>query len=188
MKLIRFQKVRDGKYLKNYELTYLNQAGKEKNFEIVSHHDINDVSELGQKVSGVSIVATCEGKMLLLKEFRMGVNREVYNLCAGMIKDGETMEECIARELYEEAGLKVKKIKAILPPSFAALGLCDVLNQVAFVEVEGIPNADHASPNEKILPSFYSREEVRALLENKAAFSSRAQIVAYFFSEGKIGE
>ncbi|MBR6478629.1 MAG: NUDIX hydrolase [Lachnospiraceae bacterium] len=188
MKLIRFQKVRDGKYLKNYELTYLNQTGKEKTFEIVSHGELQGAEDLGKKISGVSIVATCGDKMLLLKEFRMGVNREVYNLCAGMIKDGESMEECIARELYEEAGLVVKKLVKILPPSFAAVALSDILNQIAFVEVEGIPSSEHASPNEKIKAAFYDRDQVRKLIESGAAFSSRAQVVAYFFAEGKVGE
>ena len=36
MKLIRFEKVRDGKYLKNYALTYHNKSGKEKVYEIIS--------------------------------------------------------------------------------------------------------------------------------------------------------
>ena len=32
MKLIKMEKVKDGKYLKNYELTYRNKAGKEKTY------------------------------------------------------------------------------------------------------------------------------------------------------------
>ena len=36
LKLKDFKKVKDGKYLKNYEITYLNKAGKEKKYEIVS--------------------------------------------------------------------------------------------------------------------------------------------------------
>ena len=84
MKLQEIHKVREGKYLKNYELIYENRAGHEKKYEIVSHHEISDISELGAKVSGVSIVALYQGKILLLREFRMGVDRFIYNLCAGM--------------------------------------------------------------------------------------------------------
>ena len=110
MKLLHMEKVKDGKYLKNYELTYLNKVGREKKYEIVSRNDISGPEALGQKVSGVSIVAYYEDKMLLLKEFRMGVNRDIYNLCAGMLEAGESLEECIQRELYEETGLSLKKI------------------------------------------------------------------------------
>ena len=120
MELIKFEKVHDGHYLKNYEITYRNKAGKDKKYEIVSRKNLESPADLGTKVSGVSIVATCKDKLLLLHEFRMGINRTIYNLCAGMLEDNETIEECIARELYEETGLKLKKIIKLLPPSFSA--------------------------------------------------------------------
>jgi len=89
MKLESIQKVHDGKYLKKYELTYLNKAGREKKYEIVSRKEIEHPDDLGQRVSGISIIAYKEDKMLLLREFRMAINREIYNLCAGMLEDGD---------------------------------------------------------------------------------------------------
>lgn len=180
MEFLGMEKVKDGKYLKNYELTYLNKAGREKKYEIVSRSEITGPDALGKRVSGVSIVAYHEDRLLLLREFRMGVNRYIYNLCAGMIEEGESMEECISRELYEETGLSVKKIRTILPPSFAAVAFSDVKTQIAFVEVEG-NFEDHTSDNEQIDAKFYSKEEVRELLETEE-FSSRAQMAAYFFT------
>lgn len=181
MELLSFEKVRDGKYLKNYELTYLNKAGREKKYEIVSRRELKVADDLGGKPSGVSIVATCGEKMLLLHEFRMGVNRTIYNLCAGMLEPDESIETCIARELYEETGLKVKKIKKILPPSFAAVAISDMTTYIAFVETEG-SFEDHSSDNEQIKAGFYTRDEVKQLLATEP-FSSRAQMAAYFFAE-----
>ena len=181
MEFIKLQKVKDGKYLKNYELTYRNKAGREKKYEIVSRRELTDPADIGGKPSGVSIVATCEDRLLLLHEFRMGVNRTVYNLCAGMIEPEERIEDCIVRELYEETGLRVKKIKKILPPSFAAVAISDTTTYIAFVEGEG-SFEDHTSENEQIEAKFYTRDEVKKLLETEP-FSSRAQIAAYFFSE-----
>lgn len=183
MKLINFQKVKDGKYLKNYELTYLNKAGREKTYEIVSRKDLRGAEDLGNLPSGISIIATCNDRMLLLKEFRMGVNRTIYNLCAGMLEEGESLEECIARELFEETGLKLKTIRKILPPSFAAVAISDVTTYVAFAEVEGETCQDHASENEEIASGFYTREEVQKLLDENVPFSSRAQLAAYFFTQ-----
>ena len=108
MKFLGMKKVRDGKYLKGYELTYLNKAGVEKTYEMVSFAELTNANELGKTVNGISIVAFHEGKMLLLREFRMGVNRCIYNLCAGMLEADESIEECISRELYEETGLKLE--------------------------------------------------------------------------------
>lgn len=181
MEFVNFEKVKDGKYLKNYEITYLNKAGREKKYEIVSRRELNGIEDVGEKPSGVSIVAVCQGKLLLLHEFRMGINKTIYNLCAGMIEPGETIEQCIARELYEETGLKVKQIKKILPPSFAAVAISDTTTYIAFVEAEGNLE-DHSSENEQIEAAFYSKEEVRHLIETEP-FSSRAQMAAYFFAE-----
>ena len=96
MELLKLEKIKDGRYLKNYELTYRNKAGKEKKYEIVSRSEIAGPEAIGKRVSGVSIVAYHEDKMLLLREFRMGVNRFVYNLCAGMLEEGESLEECVS--------------------------------------------------------------------------------------------
>ena len=181
MEFLKFEKVRDGKYLKNYEITYLNKSGREKKYEIVSRRELQGIEDVGGKPSGVSIVATCEEKLLLLHEFRMGVNRTVYNLCAGMLDPDESIEDCIARELFEETGLRVKTIKKILPPSFAAVAISDTTTYIAFVEVEGTFE-DHTSENEQIDAGLYTRDEVSRLLETEP-FSSRAQMAAYFFAE-----
>lgn len=180
MEFKQIKKVKDGKYLKNYELTYLNRIGKEKVFEIVSRRELKSMEDVGAAPSGVSIVATHEEKMLLLYEFRMGVNKSIYNLCAGMIEEGESLEACIKRELYEETGLEVKELKAILPPSYAAVAISDVTTYIAFAEVTG-EFADHSSNNEQIEAGFYTRDEVKELLKTQP-FSSRAQMAAYFFA------
>lgn len=181
MQFIKFEKVRDGKYLKNYEITYRNKADKEKKYEIVSRRELNGIEDVGSAPSGVSIVATMGDKLLLLHEFRMGINRTIYNLCAGMLENGETIEECITRELYEETGLMVGKIKKILPPSYSAVAISDTTTYIAFVEAAG-EITDHSSDNEQIDARLYTREEVAELLE-KEAFSSRAQMAAYFFTQ-----
>lgn len=185
MKLIGFEKVKDGKYLKNYEITYLNKLDREKKYEIVSRRELESADDLGAKPSGVSIVATKDDNILLLHEFRMGVNQTIYNLCAGMLEKGEDIETCISRELYEETGLKVKKIKKILPPSFSAVAISDTTTYIAFVEVEG-NFEDNSSANEQIEARFYTREEVKTLIDNGEPFSSRAQMAAYFFSLGAL--
>ena len=68
----------------------------------------------------------------------------------------------------------------ILPPSFAAVSISDVKNQIAFVEVSG-ELSDHTSPNEEIEPQFYTKGEMTRLLEQEA-FSTRAQLAGYFFT------
>lgn len=185
MEFLGLEKTKDGKYLKNYELKYLNKAGNEKKYEIVSRRELTGPDDLGSAPSGVSIIAYKDDKMLLLKEFRMGVNQSIYNLCAGMMEKDETIEACIARELYEETGLQVAKILKILPPSYAAVAISDTSTYIAFVEAEG-EIADHTSVNEQIEAAFYTGEEISQLIATQP-FSSRAQLAAYFFTLGRPG-
>ena len=177
-----FRKIKDGKYLKNYELYYTNKVGKDKTYEIVSYNDITDISQIGKSVNGVVLVALCKERLLLLKEFRMGVNRFVYNLCAGKREEGESLEECAARELYEETGLKLREVIEVLPPAFGSVALSDAANQLAIVRVEG-EMSDHTEDDELIIPGFYDKKEVLHLLETET-FSARAQFVAYSFAHG----
>ncbi len=179
MELKHLKKVHDGKYIKNYELSYINKAGREKTYEIVSRKELTAVEDLGKRVSGVSIIAYKDDKMLLLREFRMAINKEIYNLCAGMIEDDETIEECVKRELYEETGLHVKRFIDVLPPSYSAVGISDISTQIVLVEAEG-EFSYHTSANEQIKAAFYSKEEVEQLLLTEE-FSARSQIAAYFF-------
>ncbi len=62
------------------------------------------------KISPAIIVAILKGNELLLanaKNFPEGL----YSLIAGFVEPGETLEECVIREVYEEVGIKVKNLK-----------------------------------------------------------------------------
>ena len=88
--------------------------------------------------------------------------------------------------MYEETGLKLKRIIDILPPSFAAVAFSDVKTRIAVIEAEG-EFSDHTSENEQIQAAFYTKEECRRLLES-AEFSSRCQIITYFFTKNTFSE
>ncbi|MCD8021098.1 MAG: NUDIX hydrolase [Clostridiales bacterium] len=174
------EKTRDTKFLKNYTLNYTNTEGKEKIYETVSNFDYDRPEQLGESVAGVIIVGWKKDKMLLCREFRMGVNHFVYNFPAGHIDEGEDVEHCAARELYEETGLNIVKVYKVLPPSYASPDLSDSTAWLLFAEVEG-ELSDHTEADEWIQPGFYSKEELGQMLLTER-FSGRAQMAACFYS------
>ena len=173
---------REGKYLKSYVLDYESDDGHKKSYEFVSHRRLNSIEDIGNHVSGVSMCVIKDGKLLLLREFRMAVNRFIYGMCAGMWDEGADLTDCMKRELYEETGLKLKRVLHVLPPSFAAVSMSDIKNQIAIVEAEG-DTSNNATYNENISAAFYDKDEVRHLIDTED-FSSRAQVLAYFYTEG----
>ena len=75
---------------------------------------------------------------------------------------------------------QIKQIQKILPPSYSAVAISDTMTYIAFVEAIG-EISDHTSDNEQIEAAFYTKEEVKKLLETEP-FSSRAQLAAYYFT------
>lgn len=62
------------------------------------------------KISPAIIVAIShKGKLLMAHHKRMASG--IYTILAGFVNPGESLEECIQREVFEEAGVKVKNIK-----------------------------------------------------------------------------
>jgi ADP-ribose pyrophosphatase len=53
----------------------------------------------------VSIVAVDGGQIVVVRQTRAGSDGRTLELPAGSIEDGESPEECAARELVEECGL-----------------------------------------------------------------------------------
>ncbi|MBZ2174212.1 NAD(+) diphosphatase [Schnuerera sp. xch1] len=62
------------------------------------------------RTSPAIIVAVINGDKLLLAHNKQFPNRK-YSVIAGFVEYGETFEECVRREVYEEVGIKIKNIK-----------------------------------------------------------------------------
>ena len=50
-----------------------------------------------------------DGKVLLSRRFQTGYMDGHYSLPAGHVDEGETIEDCLVREVYEEIEVKIKK-------------------------------------------------------------------------------
>ena len=57
------------------------------------------------------IVAVTNGDRILLTKYNRPGNTPNYALIAGIGEIGETLEQCVAREVMEESGLRVKNIR-----------------------------------------------------------------------------
>jgi len=73
-------------------------------------------------------------RLVALKHYRVPIGDYVYELPAGLIEDGEAIEETIRRELLEETGLELVKIREVSPPLHSSSGLTDEAASIAFVD------------------------------------------------------
>ena len=193
MKADNIKLVHRGEYLSYYEIAYSDEQGNHKTYEMVSKNGskFNNTDELTLSDIGKGDIAIVlivlnrdHSKMLLLKEFRMGVNQYVYGQVTGFIDEGETDEQAAARELKEEAGLNLVKIIDKLPGSFSCAPVADDKAIMLVCEAEGeICNSDNV--NEEIYPFWCDKEMARKLLFDKnVTFAARTQAIVYMWLLG----
>ncbi len=61
------------------------------------------------RINPAVIVGVIKGDCLLITRYRRGFAQNA--LVAGFVEIGETLEECVAREVMEETGIKVKNVR-----------------------------------------------------------------------------
>ena len=105
---------------------------------------------IDQKKDIVEVVVVRDGKVLLNKQFRIPVQKEVYDLPAGLIEEGESIEDAARRELEEETGYVAEKLE-LMGSFLYRPGQTNAKNYVFFTDSvkEGKKNLD---PNERIEP------------------------------------
>lgn len=62
------------------------------------------------RISPVVIVAIRKGKQILLAQGKRSTSG-FYSVLAGFVESGETLEQAVHREVFEEVGIKIKNIK-----------------------------------------------------------------------------
>ena len=63
---------------------------------------------------GVGVVPIHEGKVLLVRQFRLAAGREMLEIPAGLLEPGEAPEETAARELAEELGYRAGRLVPLI--------------------------------------------------------------------------
>lgn len=121
-------------------------------------------------------------KMLINREFRLSVNDWVYNLPAGLIDKGESVEEALKRELKEETGLDVVRIIRTLPASFCSVGESNTTTILSYIEATGTLHND-GNPVEEIEPLWIDKDRAREILKSDR-IASRTQILLDMWVNG----
>lgn len=184
------ERKQEGKFITRYDITYRTVDGRKKVYEMISRDkNMTDLEDLSQhKTDAVVLIMedVKREKILLNREYRMAVGGWVYNFPAGLIDPGETPEVSAARELREETGLQLVEILDIIPDSYSAVGFSNEKNQCVVGIADGTI-APSSSTLEEIEAGWYSREEVRALLQ-KELFAARTQAYCYLWSRNQAGK
>ena len=128
------------------------------------------------RISPAVIIALIDGDRLMLSKYA-GRSYTRFALLAGFIEIGETAEECVAREVMEEVGLKVKNIRYYKSQPW---GIAGNLQIGYFCDLDG-DDTVHLDENELSEAGWYDRNNLPA----KDDGISLTREMIRIFGEGK---
>ena len=184
MEYEKIEKVYEGTYLDYYNVTYRNEDGQKKVYEMVSRDKQIDSKEKLYDHSTDAVVMivndVSDEHVVLVKEFRLELGKTIFGFPAGLIDPGETAAECAVRELKEETGLDMVRVRDVLKGAFSAVGISNETTSCVIGTAAG-NFSHHDTAGEEIDAAWYSKEEVRRLIKTEH-FGSWAQAYCYMWS------
>lgn len=163
-KIKGIRKLTKEKWLNLFRVDYFVRGDAGKRQWIFASRKKNPLVDNTIKVDAAIIVPLHKDGLVVIKEYRIPVGREEYGFPAGLIDTGETIQQCAARELFEETGLKLTSIKSISPPVTSTAGLTDECTVFVFCECEGEIKNSNNEIDEDIDVTIMNQKMVSDLL------------------------
>jgi len=205
MKIQNVEKITNCRHLNLYEISYINQNGIEKLWQIASRADkpkcITGQFDMPDavvivpfhKITGqfdmpdaVVIVPfhKKKDKLVIIKEFRVPLGGYQYGFPAGLVDEGETIQQTCIRELKEETGLNLTRIKKISPPVYSSSGMTDESVSMVYAECDGTPSNKGNEASEDITTIFVSPSKASELCkDSKIKLDVKTWLVLSSFAE-----
>ena len=179
------------KFISLYDIKYLNKNNQEKSWTVASRKskDILEGIYLENKKDKVDAVIICayhkqQNKLVIIKEFRVPINKYIYELPAGLVdSDDDNFEETVIRELKEETGLDLLDVNNdyTIEKTYLSPGMTDESIALVFCTCDGELNKDGLEDDEDIEAILVSQEEARKILKSKEKMDVKAFLMLQNF-------
>ncbi len=186
MEITKVEKLTDEKWLNLFVATFRHD-GKSGRWVYASRK--SDPREITPRAEAVVVVPVLREagqpvRLAVLKTFRVPIGDYVYELPAGLVEDGEAIEETVRRELREEAGLELVRIKRVSPPVYPSSGLTDECTTLVFADVRRVDGGkQELDGSEEIEVCLLDHAQVCALAEAPVRIDARLWCVLYHFQQ-----
>jgi ADP-ribose pyrophosphatase len=166
MKIQSIQKITQCTHLNLFEIIYLDTDDQQRSWRIASRYDEPKCASGYFDIPDAVVIVPYhvdKNKLVIIKEFRVPLGHYQYGFPAGLLDQGETIEQATMRELYEETGLSVTRIIRISPPIYSSSGMTDESISIVYVECQGEPSRQANTSSEEIHTLLVSPNEAAQL-------------------------
>ncbi|HBF7897627.1 NUDIX hydrolase [Clostridioides difficile] len=180
----------ENKFIGLFEIEYKNKLDEDKVWMVASRKSSEQLKNIYLKneedsVDAVIIVGLHKSskKLILIRQFRVPINGYIYELPAGLVDEGESIDISVERELREETGLtllEIKKNKSI-DKVYLSPGMSD--ESVAFVYCicDGDITDEFLEPDEEIEALLISQEDAKEILQSNHKIDTKAFLILQMF-------
>ncbi len=187
MKRIRnITKQTENRFLNMYVLESVKRDGGTIPYYIASRAKEIESLKLQKEdkpADAVMIYAVMGDKIVLEKQFRFAIDDYIYELPAGMIEPGESVERAAEREFYEETGmtfLPYEGAKDSSRPFYSSIGVTDESISTVFGYAGGFPTNANQEATEDIHVILADRDECRRILHEEHVTTMCALLLMNF--------
>lgn len=176
------------RFLNIYELESVKRDGETIPYYLASRADrIEDLKLRREDKSGADAVMICAvaGDCLVLeKQFRFTIDDYVYEMPAGLIEKGESLEEAAKRELFEETGMRLTVMHGhhSSRPYYSSVGLTDESICTIYGYASGTPTSENEEDTEDIQVVLADRRECIRILKEENVATMAAFVMMNFIN------
>jgi ADP-ribose pyrophosphatase len=123
-------------------------------------------------------------RLVLLREYRVPIADYVYSFPAGLPDPGESLEAAARRELREETGLEVTRVKRMGPPIYPTLGVTDEAIALVFVDARATAEGKQCLDVGEVIEVLQlDYDEVCGLCDAPGQIDAKAWLVLFLYQQ-----
>jgi len=184
------RKLTDEKWLNLFDVKYVAKTGEEKSWQMATRKkEPKCMTGRYDQPDAVVIVPfhKAKDKLVITREYRVPLNDYEYGFPAGLIDEGESVEQATRRELREETGLNLSRLIKMSPPIYSSAGMTDESVAMVYVECEGEPSNTGNTEFELIEVLLISPAEAFQMCSDSTLrFDAKAWVEISQFAEKRI--
>jgi ADP-ribose diphosphatase len=191
VKIKTLRKITNLRHLNMFELDYQDMKGNDKSWQFASRRETPKCKTGEFEIPDAVVIVPYhleQNKLVVIEEFRVPLAGYQFGFPAGLIDQGETIEEAGKRELMEETGLELTRVLEQSPPVYSTSGMTDESVSMLFVECIGEESSLYNESSEDIKVHYLSRQQAADLIDNHSSlFDVKTWLVlSSFAASGKI--